>query len=286
MRIAILAANGQLGHELAQALRTWHDVRGFTDVELDITDREAVARALAACRAELVVNAAAYTDVDGCEGHPERAWAVNAEAPGHLATLCASSGVGLIHFSTDYVFDGTLRRPYREGDPTNPLQIYGKTKRAGELAVLTHCPRALVLRSAWLYGWNGRNFVKSILSAASQQPRLEVVDDQRGSPTSAADLAALVVWLIAHRVVGLFHATNDGECTWYEFARRILQLQGVKTLVVPISSASLQRPARRPAYSVLDNAAVRDVGAPRLRPWAEALTAFLRDRAVPHKHVA
>lgn len=275
MRVALLAANGQLGHELGQALRTQHEVRGWNEVELDITDQEAVARALAAYRAEFVVNAAAYTDVDGCEGHRERAWAVNAEAPGRLAGWCASSGIGLVHFSTDYVFDGALRRPYREDDPTNPIQIYGQTKRAGELAVLAQCPQALVIRTAWLYGRNGRNFVKSILSAAGLKPRLEVVDDQRGSPTSAADLAALVGWLVAHRVVGLFHATNGGECTWYEFALRILELQGVKTPVVPITSASLQRPAPRPAYSVLDNGKLRAAGAPAMRTWEKAIEAFL-----------
>lgn len=275
MRITILAANGQLGHELVRVLSAGHDVRAWRDAEVDITNRQAVAGAILDGQAEYVVNAAAYTDVDGCESNPDRAWAVNAEAPGHLAQLCEGSAIGLLHFSTDYVFDGMLRRPYREDDPTRPLQVYGKSKRAGELAVLANCPQALVIRTAWLYGAYGRNFVKTILTLASQRPGLEVVDDQRGTPTSAADLAALVPWLIAHRLAGVFHATNAGDCTWYEFALCILKLRGLKTPVAPLSSAAVQRPAQRPAYSVLDNGALLAAGAPPLRPWAEALRAFL-----------
>jgi dTDP-4-dehydrorhamnose reductase len=275
VRVGILGARGQLGYALERALAPDHQVHAWGHGELDITDLEALPRAIAAGGLDYVVNAAAYTDVDGCETHRDQAWAVNAQAPGRLAELCAAGKIGLLHFSTDYVFDGTQQRPYRPDDPTDPIQEYGRSKLAGEQAVQAHHPQALIVRTAWLYGAQGRNFVKTILAAAATRPRLEVVDDQRGAPTLADDLAVTSAFLIARGVTGVLHATNTGECTWYQFARRILELRGITTPVVPITSAALTRPARRPAYSVLDAGALRATGAPPMRSWEDALRAFL-----------
>lgn len=275
MRVGILGARGQLGYALERALAPDHEVRAWGRGELDITDREALTRAIEDGGLDYVVNAAAYTDVDGCETHREQAWAVNAQAPGRLAELCAAREIGLLHFSTDYVFDGTQQRPYRPDDPTHPIQEYGRSKLAGEQGVQAHHPEALIVRTAWLYGAQGRNFVKTILAAAATRPRLEVVDDQRGAPTLADDLAVTSAFLIGQGVRGVVHATNTGECTWYQFARRILDLRGIKTPVVPIRSTALTRPAQRPAYSVLDPGALRATGAPPMRSWEDALGAFL-----------
>jgi dTDP-4-dehydrorhamnose reductase len=275
LRVGILGAHGQLGSALERALAPDHEVHAWGRGELDITNLEALTRAIKDSGLDYVVNAAAYTDVDGCETERERAWAVNARAPGRLAQLCATRGIGLLHFSTDYVFDGAQRRPYRPDDPTHPIQEYGRSKLAGEQAVQVHHPQALIVRTAWLYGAHGRNFVKTILAAAGTRPRLEVVDDQRGAPTLADDLAITSAFLIARGVTGVLHATNAGECTWYQFARRILELRGIKTPVVPITSAALTRPAQRPAYSVLDTEALRATGAPAMRSWEDALGAFL-----------
>jgi len=275
VHLAVLGSEGQLGQELMRLLAGQHQLTAWPERELDITDTERLEAAIATARPDYVINAAAYTDVDACERDASRAQAVNAEAPAQLARICAARGLGLLHFSTDYVFDGTLRRPYREDDPTHPLQVYGRSKRAGELAIFAAYPPALVVRTAWLYGARGPNFVRTILKAALERPQLEVVDDQRGSPTSAQDLAAVVAWLIRRRPSGLLHVTNAGDCTWYEFACRILQLLGIATPVQPITSASLNRPAPRPAYSVLDTQALRALGAPPLRHWQEALAAYL-----------
>jgi dTDP-4-dehydrorhamnose reductase len=275
LRVGILGADGQLGHALERALAPDHEVRAWGRGTLDITDLEALTRAIGDGGLDYVVNAAAYTDVDGCETHRQQAWAANAQAPGRLAELCATREIGLLHFSTDYVFDGRQQRPYRPDDPTHPIQEYGRSKLAGEQAVRAHHPQALIVRTAWLYGAQGRNFVKTILAAATTRPRLEVVDDQRGAPTLADDLAATSAFLITRKVTGLLHATNAGECTWYQFARRILELRGLTTPVVPITSAALRRPAQRPAYSVLDTGALRATGAPPMRSWEDALGAFL-----------
>jgi dTDP-4-dehydrorhamnose reductase len=275
LRVGLLGAQGQLGDALERALAPDHEVHAWGHRELDITDHAALTRAIAAGGLDYVVNAAAYTDVDGCETHREEAWAVNAEGPRRLAGLCAAGKIGLLHFSTDYVFDGRQQRPYRPDDQTHPIQEYGRSKVAGEQAVQAHHPQALIVRTAWLYGAQGRNFVKTILAAAATRPRLEVVDDQRGAPTLADDLAVTSAFLIAQGVTGVLHATNTGECTWYQFARRILELRGITTPVVPITSAALTRPAQRPAYSVLDAGALRATGAPPMRSWEDALRAFL-----------
>jgi dTDP-4-dehydrorhamnose reductase len=275
MRIVITGADGQLGGELVRALAVQAEVIGTTLADLDVTDPGCVER-LASLRPDWVVHAAAATDVDGCEGEPERAMAVNAEGTRRVAEGCRRAGAGLVYVSTDYVFDGLKGSPYIEEDPPAPLNAYAWSKLEGERATQQVAPRWVLIRSAWLYGTRGKNFVTTILEKAAAGERLRVVDDQVGSPTYAADLADAVGLLLSRRLNGLYHVTNSGSCSWYEFARQILRLAGAASVSLSrISSAELSRPARRPAYAVLENAAWQAAGLPPLRPWPEALAAML-----------
>ncbi len=285
MRIVITGAEGQLGVELMRALGVHGEVIDTTLANLDVTDPRC-AEKLASLRPGWVVHAAAATDVDGCEGEPERAMTVNAEGTRRVAEGCRRAGAGLIYLSTDYVFDGRKRTPYTEEDPPAPLNVYGWSKLEGEHATRKLASRWAIIRTAWLYGIHGKNFVKTILEKAAGGERLRVVDDQVGSPTYAADLADAVGLLLsrlsagaaqAERLTGLYHVTNSGSCSWYEFARQILRLSS-RLGAIPlerITSGELSRPARRPAYAVLENAAWRTAGLPPLRPWPEALAAML-----------
>jgi dTDP-4-dehydrorhamnose reductase len=274
MRIVITGADGQLGEELVRALAVQAEVIGTTLAELDVTD-SCCAEKLASLRPDWVVHAAAATDVDGCEGEPERAMAVNAEGTRRVAEGCRRVGAGLVYVSTDYVFDGRKGTPYLEDDPPAPLNVYAWSKLEGERATQDLASPWVIVRSAWLYGTRGKNFVTTILEKAAAGERLRVVDDQVGSPTYAVDLADAVGLLLSRRLNGLYHVTNGGSCSWYEFARQILRLAGVTAPLSRISSAELSRPARRPAYAVLENAAWRTAGLPPLRPWPEALGVML-----------
>ncbi len=293
MRIVITGADGQLGVELMRALAVHGEVIGTTLADLDVTD-SCCAEKLASLRPDWVVHAAGATDVDGCEGEPERAMAVNAEGTRRVAEGCRRAAAGLVYLSTDYVFDGRKGAPYTEEDLPAPLNAYGRSKLEGEHATQELARRWVIIRTAWLYGTHGQNFVKTILekAAAPLGAGLRVVDDQVGSPTYAADLAEAVGRLLARLsagaaqaegLTGLYHVTNSGSCSWYEFARQILRLAGVAAPLSQISSAELSRPARRPAYAVLENAAWRTAGLPPLRPWPEALADMLAAlRSEPH----
>lgn len=275
MRIVITGAEGQLGVELVRALAAHGEVAGCTQADLDVTN-PGCADFLAGLRPDWVVHAAAATDVDGCERDPEWAMAVNAEGTRRVAEGCRRAGAGLAYLSTDYVFDGQKGRPYLEGDAPAPLNVYGRSKLEGERATRSLAPRWVIIRTAWLYGTHGRNFVKTILGKVRDGEPLRVVDDQVGSPTYARDLADAVALLLSRGLTGLYHVTSGGACSWYEFAREILCLSGSDlNSLSRISSAELDRPARRPAYSVLENAAWQAAGLPPLRPWPEALAAML-----------
>ncbi len=274
MRILITGATGQVGLELVRTcLDAGDDVIGLSSRDLDLADRVAVREAVAAHRPDAVVNTAAWTAVDDCESDPERAMRVNGIALRWLAAAAVEVGAHLVQVSTDYVFDGTKPEPYDEWDATCPVSAYGRSKCVGEEEARAAGTGATVVRTAWVQSAHRRNVVKTVLSLRDR-PELAFVDDQRGSPTFADELAPLLRTLAAERIGGTFHATNRGAVTWYGFAREILATAGADPDVVrPITTAELDppRPAARPANSVLDNAALRMSGLPLLSDYREPL---------------
>ena len=268
----IVGTAGMLGRALASAAaQRGLDVRAVTGPqELDITDREALTARFADWRPQTVINAAGYTDVDGAEQDPETAGRVNHHGAANLAAACRRHGALLVHVSTDYVFDGAARRPYRPGDPANPINVYGRSKLAGEQAIQEAGGSWLIIRSSWMFAPWGGNFVRTVLERARSGEALSVVDDQRSRPTHAPDLAEIILDLVAAGAAGLYHAANGGECTWFELARAALELAGLDVEVTPCSSDEQARPARRPAYSVLDIAATAAALGPP-RSWRDGL---------------
>jgi dTDP-4-dehydrorhamnose reductase len=259
MRVLVTGAGGQLGRDLVAAF-AHHDVVAADHAALDITDRDAVLSAITSSRPDVVVNAAAWTAVDACESDPDRAWQANALAVRHLADGARRVGAWVCHVSTDYVFDGTKPEPYVEWDTPNPVSMYGRSKLGGEREL---GPGDTIVRTSWVCGEHGANMVKTILRLAGEHDRLTFVDDQRGHPTFTDDLAAVIYRLVVERRPGLFHVTNQGAVSWYEFAREVLAAAGQDPdRVAPIATADLDppRPAPRPANSVLDNAALRLAG--------------------------
>ena len=279
MRVLITGAGGQVGRELVEVFRD-HDVVAVDHRQLDVADRDAVLGLVTTATPDAIVNSAAWTAVDANEGDPDRAWATNALAVRYLAEGARLVGARICQLSTDYVFDGTRPDPYVEWDPTNPVSMYGRSKLGGELEL---GPEHTVVRTSWVCGFHGANMVKTILRLAGEHDTLSFVDDQRGHPTFADDLAVVVRRLVVERRAGLFHVTNQGAVSWYEFAREVLAAAGMDPgRVRPIATAELQppRPAPRPANSVLDNAALRLAGlalAPDFREPLARLVARLTD---------
>lgn len=273
--ILIIGHRGLLGKECLEVLGARFPVAGADSDTCDITRPEQVEAVLKSIRPDWVINAAALTDVDGCQGQPDRAWAVNAVGPGNLARACRQQDIRLIQISTDFVFDGKKAEPYQEDDPPHPLSVYGASKRGGEEAVMAAGGRFLIVRTSWLFGPGGKNFPETILKAAARNPRLEVVSDQRGSPTSANDLAVGLGLLIKKDASGIVHFTNRRDCSWYEYAVFVLETAGVDAEVIPILSRQLNRPAPRPAYSVLSLDRYRQITGQLPRPWAEAVREYV-----------
>lgn len=276
MRVLITGANGMLGRDLQAALAR-HEVTALARADLDVTDAAAVAAAVHGHDA--VVNCAAYTKVDDAETHEDLAYAVNATGPSNLAAACAATGARLVTVSTDYVFDGDATEPYAEDLPRDPINAYGRTKAAGEeLALAAHPVGTYVVRTAWLYGEHGPNFARTMLNLAKTKDTWSVVDDQLGQPTWTADLASQIVALLdAGAPAGIYHGTNSGQATWYEFARAVLEESGLDPdRITPTDSASFVRPAPRPSYSVLGHDAWATAGIPEMRPWREALADAVR----------
>lgn len=280
MRILLLGAGGQLARELAPRLRG-DELIPLTHDELDITDAAAVRATVERHRPACLVNTAAYNRVDDCEDHPETAFNVNALGVYHLARAAAETDAVLLHFSTDYVFDGLERRPYVETDAPSPQSIYALSKRAGEIIVERYCEKYFLIRTCGLYGqWGSRskggNFVERMLRLAREGKPLRVVNDQVLTPTSAAELAEKLLPLLRSDRYGLYHMTNTGQCSWYEFAAELFRLAGLTPDLQPTTTAAFAAKARRPAYSVLDNRAYRAAGFPDFRPWQDALADYLK----------
>jgi len=277
LRTLVTGGEGQLGRALRARFASLGEVEDPDIDRMDITDRGAVREFLGRFRPDLVVHAAAWTDVDGCERDPERAHRVNGEAARIVAEEAARRNARLVFFSTDFVFDGRKAEAYTEKDEPNPISAYGESKLAGEGAVREAVPNAVLARTAWLYGEGGTgNFVRSILKAAKEGRELAVVDDQFGSPTYAADVAGALLDLVRARAEGIFHVVNSGEASRFLFARKILDLSGRAEIPIrAIPTPESMRPARRPARSTLRSVRLAEYGIPPLRPWEAALEEHL-----------
>ncbi|MBI5040674.1 MAG: dTDP-4-dehydrorhamnose reductase [Gammaproteobacteria bacterium] len=284
MKVLITGAGGQLGHELcARLLQAGHAVIPLTRAEADFTCPERVRDAIAAAKADWVVNCAAYTAVDKAESDSATAFIVNRDAARAVAEAVAGYGGHLLHVSTDFIFDGTQSHPYREDDLANPLGVYAHSKWAGEQAVRELMPEALIVRTAWVHGAQGNNFVKTMLRLAAERDELRVVDDQIGSPSWTGDIADALIALIQQDAHGCFHFTNEGVASWYDFAvaiiaeARVLGFPIKAQRVTPIPTSGYPTPARRPAYSVLDKQKIRAALGRPIPHWREALVSMLRE---------
>ena len=273
--ILVVGAKGMLGQDLMTLLGT--EARGVDIEDIDITSMESVQKVLVTLKPRVVINAAAYTDVDGCESNQELAMQVNGEGVAHLALISKEIGAKLVQISTDYVFDGGKGSPYLEDDPPRPLSVYGESKLAGEMNACFN-PDHLIVRTQWLYGLHGKNFVETMLRLAAEKKELSVVDDQVGSPTWTVDLSLAIKALIDNGCRGTYHAANGGFCSWNEFARAIFAEAGMGITVNPMSTAELGRPAPRPLYSTLDCGKLNRDADFQPQPWQEALKNYLNLR--------
>jgi dTDP-4-dehydrorhamnose reductase len=276
MKILLLGHKGMLGRDLLLKLNMGHEVVGLDKEEIDIVSANECQEAIKKIEPDIVINAAAYTNVDGCETAKDECFAVNAESVKNIAGACRDKNIRIIHFSTDYVFDGKAKTPYKEDHQCNPINTYGASKMAGERYLRSLSDNYLLIRTAWLYGVNGKNFVQTILEKVKTTKKLTVVDDQIGSPTYTKDLAAAVDLLIEQKAKGIFHITNRGSCSWYQFAVKILQEAGIHDIyVTPIKSDQLQRSAKRPAYSVLSMQKLIQTTGKTMQPWQLGLQDYL-----------
>jgi len=272
----VLGASGQLGGDIADAAGPrGHSVTAADHAACDITDPESVARAIRASSPDAVINCAGWTRVDAAEDHEAEAELVNATGAGIVADACAAAGVRLCHISTDYVFDGEATEPIDETTLPAPRSAYGRTKLHGEMAVRDRCPDHLIVRTSWLFGREGPNFVLTMLRLAAGRLEVQVVADQRGAPTWTGHLAPAVLRLIEIAPPGTYHVTNSGVTTWHGLAVAALRARGIDTDVVPITTADYPTAAARPQYSVLDNRRWRELGEPPLPPWEEGLASYL-----------
>lgn len=280
MKILVTGSKGQLGNELKNVLE--EKMPGctiYTDIdELDLTDKKAVEKFVVDNDVTHIVNCAAYTNVDKAEEDKLLCASVNADAVKNIALAADQNGAKIIHISTDYVFDGRTYRPYKESDKVNPMSQYGTTKRLGETALLALSPEAIIIRTAWLYSPYGRNFVKTMLKLGREQKSLRVVSDQIGTPTYALDLAdAIYVILTSQQwVPGIYHFTDEGVCSWYDFAKAIHRLGEVKCDVLPIPSDDYPTPATRPFYSVLDKQRIKSTYNVKIPHWEESLARCIK----------
>jgi dTDP-4-dehydrorhamnose reductase len=277
MRVTIFGATGLLGKALMRAW-TQDEVIGLGSKDADIRDAQAVANAFQRTRPDWTILAAAYTDVDGCESNRDLAFAVNCQGAINVAQAANRYGSRLLFLSTDYVFDGTSRVPYETDQPRAPRSVYGQTKTEAEVQLGRMLPECCIVRTSWLFGVGGKCFPDTILKLATTRSEIDVVTDQRGSPTHAPDLARAIVNLCRNQATGIVHATNRGECSWFEFARAIVAEAGLNTVVRPTTSEKFVRPAERPKYSGLSPVSLEKYGI-SMPTWQEALRHYLAERA-------
>jgi dTDP-4-dehydrorhamnose reductase len=277
MRVLIFGATGLVGQAL---MREWQgdEVVGLGSKDADIRSGEQVGAAIRKHDPDWVVLAAAYTDVDGCETHAELAFDINSRGAATVAKVSAQAGTRVVFLSTDYVFDGTKNQPYETDDPLSPQSIYGKSKAAAEVEIRKVHAEACILRTSWVYGVDGKCFPDTILKLAQTRKELDVVDDQRGSPTYTVDLARTIIQLCRKNATGIVHVTNRGDCTWYDFASAIVKAAGLSVRVQPTSSERFVRPAKRPKYSVLSSRSLEAYGI-QMPPWQDALERYLKERS-------
>jgi dTDP-4-dehydrorhamnose reductase len=295
MEVVIIGLTGQLGFEISRILenKMSHNnslekekigLTKFCSEELDITNIDIVLKRISQIKPQVIINCAAYTNVDKAEEDYEKAFQVNALGPRNLAIAAEAVGAKLIHISTDYVFDGKgvnasgEKAPYREYDIPNPINVYGKTKLLGENYVREFCSKYFIIRTSWLYGENGNNFVKTIIRAAREKGKLQVVNDQFGNPTNAEDLAEHIYKIAFTDEYGIYHCTGNSICSWYDFACKIVQYAGIDCDIEPVSSEKYVTKAMRPSYSCLDNMMLRNTSGDTMRNWEEALYDFIKNR--------
>jgi dTDP-4-dehydrorhamnose reductase len=276
MKVTILGASGLLGKAL---MREWNgdEVVGLGSREVDIRDADKVRQVVEKARPDWIVLAAAYTNVDACESQPDLAFAVNRDGAVNVAQAAKRAGAKLLFLSSDYVFDGKKTSPYETGDARNPQSVYGRSKAEAEVGLLEVLPECCIARTSWLFGTGGKCFPDTILKLAASRPALDVVNDQRGGPTYSVDLARAIIELCHKDARGIVHLTNAGDCSWFEFAREIVQSAGLATEVRPVSSQQMARPAPRPAYSVLSSKSLRQYGV-SVPTWQDALQRYLQER--------
>lgn len=274
-KVLVTGARGMLGWALTKELNLEYQLIGIDIEDADITDESQIKEEIFNIKPDVVIHAAAYTEVDNCEKNKELTHRVNAKGAENVAHACKLCQAKLIYISTDFIFDGLKNSPYTEDDNPNPINTYGWTKLEGERQIQEILPNHLIIRTAWLYGPHGRNFVDKILQLAQSEPELKVVNDQTGTPTYTIDLARAIGLLVKKDPIGIINVTNSGSCTWFEFAKKILSIRGISKKITPIASSELARLAKRPIYSVLSNEKFQNITQTKLRAWEEALEEYL-----------
>jgi dTDP-4-dehydrorhamnose reductase len=276
MKIMIIGSEGMLGHDLVDILSVDNEVITTTIDTLDITDIEKTIETVKKNNPDVLIHAAAFTDVDGSESNPDLAFKVNALGTRNVAVACNEINCAMVYICTDYVFDGTNNTSYHEYDQTKPLGVYGKTKHTGEVYIRDILNKFYIVRTAWLYGYHGPNFVTTMLNLAKTTKNISVVNDQIGSPTYTVDLANAIALLIKRPSYGIYHVTNSESCSWYDFAKEIFNQTNIEVELKPVTTKEFPRPAPRPKFSVLENYNWKMEGYPKLRSYKEALTDYLK----------
>lgn len=280
MKIVVTGSRGQLGQDMVGVLSKTHEVIGLGRVEMNLEDLGAINGTLAAIAPDVVVHCGAYTKVDLAEDERDRCWSVNVEATRQIAEYVSERRIKMVFISTDYVFDGEKEGPYAEDDPIRPINYYGLTKAQGEKIVRELVPRHIILRISWVFGPHGDNFVSKIMRAGAVNGKVRVVCDQKGSPTYTRDIAGLVARMISSEIVGTYHATNEGHCTWYEYSKEIFRLASMEVQVDPVPASTYPTKAKRPRNSLLCKDKLEKAGFGRLPDWQDALQRYLNEGAI------